>query len=693
MNQILKNLLPWIPITAFVAILMMTALTIRVYRSYDVSSKDAIMNRGDTGLMLQDRTGELFFAFNRARPRIFIPLSDVPLLTQKAIISAEDKDFYTHRGFSLSGIVRSLYLDLKHQQVIYGGSTLTQQLVKNSLLTTTKSITRKFQEIIIAAKLERTFSKNEILEMYANSAYFGAGVFGIEAASQTYFNKGAKELTLSESAVLAGLLPSPATLSPLALDEKGMKDRQLLVLNRMQEEGYITAKQKEMTLQEPITLDRREDGLNETAPHFALMVKQELDHMYGEEAVIRAGMKVTTTLDLTWQKYAESAVKAHVDSLRKSGVGNGAAVVLDPTTGEIRALVGSVDWFQEGYGKANMAISPRQTGSAFKPIVYAEALESQTITAATLLRDVPTTFPGNYKPKNYDNRWRGQVLVRRALANSLNVPAVETITKVGIPNVVNLAQRMGISTMSDNAKYNLATALGSENVSLLELTSAYGTFANEGTHTNPTTVLEIRDKYGREVKFPRKSPTEALDPRVAFIISSILSDNKARAEVFGKLLTISRPAAVKTGTTQDYRDGWTVGYTPSLVIGVWIGNNDNTEMQRLPASTGAAPLWRNLMERYISEMPQEEFTPPPGIVTHRVCQSSTLEYFLPGTQPTRRCLPSPSPTPESPAPLPTPQDKAPPSAKPEEHEASRGQNAQLNYRIPLSIEELLQDQE
>lgn len=689
MNWNFRNL--WLAIRILVLILgiVFAAITIRVYRSYDVSNKDTMMNKGDTGLMLYDRTGELFFAFNRARPRISIPLSEVPSLTQQAIISAEDKDFYSHHGFSLSGIIRSAYLDIKHQQVLYGGSTITQQLVKNSLLTTTKTVTRKFQEIVLAAKVERTFSKEEILEMYANSAYFGEGVFGIEAASQTYFNKGASTLTLGESAILAGLLPSPATLSPRALNEKEMKERQLIVLNLMQEEGYISEEQKQHAFQEPVTLQRREDGLNETAPHFALMVKQELDRMYGEEAVIRAGLKVTTTLDLTWQKYAEAAVKNHVTSLRGSSVSNGAAVVLDPATGEVRALVGSVDWFQEGYGKANMAVSPRQTGSAFKPIVYAEALESRVITPATLLRDIPTTFAGNYKPKNYDNRWRGQVLVRRALANSLNVPAVEVITKAGIPNVVNLARKMGISSMSDNAQYNLSTALGAENISLIDLTSAYGTFANNGTLNPRTTFTGIHDKYGREIALKKKTPTQALDSRVAFMISSMLSDNRARAEVFGKLLTISRPAAVKTGTTQDYRDGWTVGYTPNLAIGVWIGNNDNSPMGRIPASTGAAPLWKNLMERYMSEIPPQEFTPPAGVVPHRVCQSSTIEYFLPGTQPTRPCLPSP--TPVSPDPLPTPQDTIPQSAKPVRREVSPERNDQLNYQIRSSIEEFLRD--
>ncbi len=678
-------------IAVFILLVALFAVSIRVYRSYDVSNKDSIMNRGDTGLMLYDRSGTLFFAFNRARPRIFIPLSETPLLTQKAIVAAEDKNFFSHYGFSPSGIIRSLYLNIQGKSVLYGGSTITQQLVKNSLLTPSKSISRKFQEIIIAVKIERHFSKKEILEMYVNSAYFGEGVFGIEAAAQTYFNKGAKELTLSESTILAGLLPAPAAFSPLTSDEQTVKDRQVAVLNQMQKLNYITTEEKRTATQEPITLQKREDTINKTAPHFALMAKDELDRLYGEEAVIRAGMKITTTLDLSWQTYAEQAVKNHVGSFRTSDVGNGAAVVLEPQTGEIRALVGSIGWFQEGYGKANMAISPRQTGSAFKPIVYAAGIEEKVLTAATVLHDTPTTFPGNYKPQNYDSKWRGPVLVRRALANSLNIPAVEAIIKAGIPDVVALAKKLGISTMSEHAIYNLSTALGAENIPLLELTSAYGTFANEGAYIPPTIVTRAQDKYGREIPLKKKAPAQALSPQTSFIISSILSDNKARAEIFGNLLTISRSAAVKTGTTQDYRDGWTVGYTPNLAVGVWIGNNDNTPMYRTPASVGAAPLWKLLMERYISELPQQEFTPPAGIAIRTVCHSRTPEYFIPGTEPTRNCVPVSSLT--SPIPLPTPQDIVHPSATPAEIEAFPLLNAPLNYQTPSSTEELLAGQE
>ncbi len=641
-----RTVLKWTSLSFLITLITLLSISIRTYRTYDVSSKDIIMNRNDTGLMLYDRHGELFFAFNRARPRIFIPITQIPLHTKQAIIAAEDKGFYSHPGFSLRGMVRSLYLNIKHERITHGGSTITQQLVKNSLLTTKKSITRKFQEVIIAAKIERQFSKDEILEMYANSAYFGEGVFGIEAAAQTYFNKGANELTLGESAILAGLLPAPSTLPPL--------QRQLTVLEHMRSQRYITAKQRDTAMAEQIVITKREDGLNETAPHFALMVKQELDRIYGEETVIRRGFKVTTTLDLGWQKYAETEVQKYVDSIRSKGAGNGAAVILDPTTGEVRTLVGSVNWWQEKYGKQNMAISPRQTGSAFKPIVYAAGLEEKTITASTILHDTPTTFAGQYKPRDYDNKWRGPVLVRRALANSLNVPAVETIVKTGIPKIVSFAKQLSISTIRDDAQYNLATALGAEPIPLLELVSAYGTFANNGVHTPAILVQSIQDKYNRPVTYEKPEAKKVLDPRVAFIISSILSDNKARAEIFGKLLTISQPAAVKTGTSQDYRDGWTVGYTPNLAGGVWIGNNDNTPMQKLPASIGAAPLWKNLMERYLSELPHEEFVVPEGLSMRYICRSgdlatsrfgATQEYFLPGTEPTRYCAPSASPTP------------------------------------------------
>lgn len=633
-------------ICSLIIFIILLSITIRVYRKYDVSSKDAIMNRNDTGLMLYDRHGELFFAFNRARPRIFIPITQIPLHTQQAIIAAEDKGFYSHFGFSLRGMARSLYLNVKHERITHGGSTITQQLVKNSLLTPRKSIARKFQEVIIAAKIERRFSKNEILEMYINSAYFGEGVFGIEAAAQTYFNKGANELTLGESAILAGLLPAPSALPPL--------QRQLIVLEHMQSQRYITPQQRNAAMAEQIIITKREDGINETAPHFALMVKQELDNLYGEEAVIRRGFKITTTLDLMWQKYAETELEKYVDSIRTKGAGNGAAVVLDPKTGEVLTLVGSVNWWQEKYGKQNMAVSPRQTGSAFKPIVYAAGLEEKTITASTILHDTPTTFAGQYRPRDYDNKWRGPVLVRRALANSLNVPAVETLAKTGIPKIVSLAKRLGISTIRNDAQYNLATALGAEQITLQDLASAYGAFANQGTHAPPILIKEIHDKYNHPITYKKPESKEVLDPRIAFIISSILSDNKARAEIFGTLLTISRPAAVKTGTSQDYRDGWTVGYTPNLVTGVWIGNNDNTPMQKLPASLGAAPLWKILMERYLPELPNEEFVIPEGLTMRHICRSGGLatstfgtqkEYFIPGTEPTWFCIPSPSPVP------------------------------------------------
>jgi 1A family penicillin-binding protein len=655
----------------FVVFILVAAVCIRIYRSYDIPSKEDIMNRNDTGLVLMDRNGTPFFTFNRSRPRTFIPLSRMPQQLQQAVVATEDKDFYHHIGFSPKAIARSAYLDIKYGHLYYGGSTLTQQLVKNSLLTTQKSFKRKLAEVIIAVKLERHFSKQDILEMYLNSAYFGKGVFGVEEAAQAYFNKSASELTLSESAMLAGLLPSPTNFSPDASDQHSGKVHQKIVLEHMISAGYISKDLAQKAYDDPIVLHPHNDDLNIHAPHFALMVRDQLYKIYGEENVVRAGLKVRTTLDLEWQKYAQDAVAKQVAKLAGGGATNGAVVVEDPTNGEVRALVGSVNWFDDTYGKVNMATTPRQTGSAFKPIVYATAFEKHVITPSTLLFDIPTTFGDTYNPKDYDLKWRGPVLVRRALANSLNVPAVEVIAQTGVTDVAAMAQRLGISTITNPQSYNLSMALGTEQISLLELTNAYATFADNGVRHMPLLFSELHDKYNRPVPFIPPTPQPALEPQVAFLVSSILSDNKARAEIFGKLLTISRPAAAKTGTTQDYRDAWTVGYVPQMAVGVWIGNNDNKPMAELPGSVGAAPVWRDVLEHVAASLPVQDFAPPAGVVAARVCSydgglipgnsGGTVEYFLAGTEPTRYCSPPPAPSPSAapdgsaaPQPLPIP---------------------------------------
>lgn len=639
------------------------------YFAKDLTTKDIIMNRNDTGVTILDQNDRPFFTFYQAKNKEFVPLNDIPKYTQETVISTEDRDFYFHPGFSIRGIIRSFIENIRQRSIVYGGSTITQQLVKNVLLNPSKSFLRKYQEIVLAQEIERRYKKNEILEMYLNSVYFGEGAFGIEDAAQVYFGKKAKDLTLAQSSLLAGLLPAPSYLSPLSGNRAEAINRQKIVLEKMLEQKYITKDQKYKAENEKLVFRSPKEGINEFAPHFALMVKDELVNKFGEEYISRSGFRIKTSLNLDWQEYAEKVVSDQVDKLAPNRVTNGAAVVMDPKTGEIKALVGSKNWHDSKFGKVNIAISLRQPGSAFKPIVYASAFERHLITPATILKDQPITYPGNYSPKNFDRKFRGQVTVRRALANSLNVPSVQIMSKVDIPDAIEMATRLGITTLDDPSNYGLSLVLGAAEVKPLELTNVYGTFANQGIKNTPTAILEIQDKRGQIVYKYHPQNKEVLDPKYSFLISSILSDNKARAEEFGNLLDISKPAAVKTGTSEDFRDSWTVGYTPSLVIGAWVGNNDNSPMDNIAGSLGAAPIWKDLMERFLSDKPIENFVKPPGIIAiPYVCvpfkistPSSSMEFFVKGTEPNKDCTlqsptivrPTTSTNPVSATPLPT----------------------------------------
>ncbi len=616
-----------------------------VYFAKDLNSKEGIMNRNDTGLTLLDRNDQPFFTFYQAKQKKAVPLSEIPEITRQGVIVSEDKDFYSHPGFSIKSIARSFVWNLEERELAYGGSTITQQLVKNSLLSSQRSFLRKYQEVVLATEIERLYSKDEILEMYLNSVYFGEGAFGVEEAALTYFNKSAKDLNIAESAFLAGILPSPSTLSPFNGDPSGSRTRQVLILQKLRDEGYISEEQRSQAEAQRLVFEGKQNSLNSKAAHFAFMARDELVEKYGQEAVLRSGLKVKTTLDLNWQEYAEARVKEQVEALKGQKVSNGAAVVMDPKTGEIKALVGSKDWDDDQFGKVNVATSLRPPGSSFKPLVYAAALEKGLITPATILKDQPVTYKiqgsPDYKPQNYDRRFRGPVLPRKALANSLNVPAVEVMSKVGVPGAMEFAERMGISTLGDDPnKYGISMVLGAAEVKLVELTGSYAIFANEGKKVTPTTILEVQDKTGQLTYRHQPEQEEVLNSGIAYIISSFLSDNRARQEVFGNSLTLSRPAAVKTGTTEDYRDSLTIGYTPSLVIGVWVGNNDNTAMDRVAGSLGAAPIWRSLMERFLQGSPVENFTIPTNLSKIQVCaatSSAQLEYFIKGTEPENPC--------------------------------------------------------
>ncbi len=630
------------------------------YFANDLKTKDSIMNRNEQGVVLTDRKDRTFFTFYNGKYRTSVSLDKIPAFVRLAVITSEDRNFYHHQGFSPKGIARSLFLNVSHKQLGYGGSTITQQLVKNALLKPTKSFLRKYQEIVLASEIERRYSKNEILEMYLNSVYLGAGAFGFEEGAQVYFGKPASKLTLSEAALLAGILPAPSALSPYTGDREKALFKERLVLQEMYDQKYITKTELEQAKKQTLSFGTEKELVNSLAPHFALMVRDELIHNFGEEQVIRSGYKVKTTLDLDLQQFAEKTVKEQVENLKSNNVSNGAAVVEDPKTGEILALVGSKDWYDNTFGKVNIATSRRQPGSSFKPIVYAAAMEQGWLTPATVLHDDPISYdlhPGVYKPVDYDRKNRGQVLARRALANSLNIPAVEVIAKLGVPQAVEMAQSMGLTTVTDPTNYGLSLVLGAAEVKLLEHTNVYATFANNGYKHTPTEILEIDDKNGRPVYQHQPHQEQVLKPATAFLISSILSDNQARQEEFGNTLTISRPAAVKTGTTDDYKDAWTLGYTSSVVVGVWVGNNDGQPMDRVAGSLGAAPIWRLLMEHFLAETPIETFQQPADVVTLGVCKNNGLrvkeatssaitEYFVRGSEPTAVCfVPTISPSP------------------------------------------------
>lgn len=621
----------------------------------DFGSAEEIVHRNDQGVILYDRHDRPFFTFYDAKYKQYASLDDVSDWVEKAVIAAEDEDFYRHGGYSLKAIARAAFENAQAGGVVSGGSTITQQLVKNTYLSPAKTYTRKLEELLLARKLEQRFSKQEILEMHLNTAYFGEGAYGIGTAAQAYFSKPARDLTLAESSLLVGILPAPSSYSPVTGNRDHAIARQHEVLDRMVDEGVITNEDREAAKNEAVHLN--EAGKTHLyvsrAPHFAFMVLDELKQKYSESELEKSGFHVKTTLDLDWQSHAEDAVRNQVNALAGRGVTNGGAVAIVPSSGEIRALVGSKEWENGEWGKYNVATAKRQPGSSFKPIIFAAALDRRTINAAMLVHDQPVrylAFRGAepYVPRNYDNKFRGPVSVRRALANSLNVPAVEVLNGLGLDPAIETAKAFGYSTLDDRSRFGLSLALGAGEVTLLEHTQAFAALANEGELVRAHTIAEVKDKFDRTTYAPETDRRRAVSREASFILSSILSDEQARQEVFGRSLNLSRPAAAKTGTTQDYHDAWTMGYTPDMAVGVWIGNNSNRSMDSVAGALGAAPIWKSLMERFHEGVEARWYAKPDGVEAVKVCRSNGLpadfeggdvyeEYFLTGTVPDGRC--------------------------------------------------------
>lgn len=584
---------------------------------------------------IYDRTGKIVLNnVGEEIRRTVVPYSQIGRHLKNATVAIEDDEFYEHRGFKPSAFLRAILVNLTTGSFSQGGSTITQQVIKNALLTQEKTLTRKLKEIVLALKLERVLSKEKILEIYLNETPYGGPVYGVEEASLYYFGKPASDVSVAEAAYLAALPKAPSYYSPYGQHLDKLNSRKNLIIRRMSELGFISQAEAESALKETVSfLNRSDQGIK--APHFVFYVRSYLEERYGGDSIETGGLKVITSLNWELQQKAQEIVKRFAFENEKNfNASNAGVVALDPRSGEILAMIGSRDYFEDvPWSKFNVTLAHRQPGSAFKPIVYATAF-SDGYTAETVVFDLPTQFaagcdergqplfagisPENcYLPTNYDEKFRGPVTFREALAQSINVPSVKVLYLTGLSDTLETARAVGITTLTDPNRYGLTLVLGGGEVKLLELTSAYGVFAADGLRFEPVSVLRVEDSAGRVLEEARSEGRRVLDENTARLISDILSDNQARAPAFGgasPLYFPGREVAAKTGTTNDYRDAWIVGFTPSFVLGAWAGNNDNTPMVKQIAGFIVAPLWHALFEEALQDLPNETFPrpePPP----------------------------------------------------------------------------------
>jgi 1A family penicillin-binding protein len=655
----IKKKYRWLFVPIFILIICIILFYFSILKDLPLPTKLNNSNAPQSTQIL-DRNQKLLYSIYAAKNQNFVPLSQIPKYMQQATIAIEDKDFYKHGALDFRGIFRSLVSDITRQG-LQGGSTITQQLVKNSLLSPERTIKRKIKEAILAIATEAIYPKDKILEMYLNQIPYGGTAYGVEAASQTFFGKNAKDLTLAQSALLAGLPESPTTNSPFGSHPEYAKQRQELILNNMFMQGYITKKQRDDSKKESLEFQNFSNSIS--APHFVFYVKDLLIKKYGEKMVEEGGLKVVTSLDSKIQTETQKHVTENVNKLKGYNVSNGAALVTNPATGEILAMVGSKDYFDEKIdGNVNVTLALRQPGSSIKPINYAVGL-MKGYTAASAFADTPICLPSGdgkqYCPVNYDGKWHGIIQMRYALGNSINIPAVKMLKLNGIEAMIATASAMGITTFTDPEKYGLSLTLGGGEVTMLEMAQAYGVFANDGYKINLHPILKITDNQGKTLEKynPPSSPIfgkKVLPEGVSFIISDILADNNARTLEFGPNSSLYIPkqaVSVKTGTTNDFRDNWTVGYTPDYVVASWVGNDDNTPMSNIVSGiTGAAPIWNDIMSYLLANKIPHPISRPPGVIQKKICSLSGLippadgtpnrcetrfEYFISGTEPNK----------------------------------------------------------
>lgn len=590
-----------------------------LYFAKDLPSPDKLNSRVVAeSTKIYDRTGDhLLYEVHGEEKRTQIPFSEMPESLRYATIALEDQGFYSHHGIKLSSILRAVFKDVINMGKSQGGSTITQQLIKKSMLTDEKTLSRKIKEVILSLELEQKFKKDEILEMYLNTIPYGSNAYGAEAAAQTFFGKHAKDLTLSESALVASLPQAPTYYSPYGSHPEDLKYRQNYALKQMLSLGYINEQQYEEAKNDNILARINPYREAISAPHFVMYVREYLEKKYGQQVMEQGGLKVYTTLDWDKQELAEKVVKEGAEKNTKTNnAENAALVAMDPKTGEILAMVGSKDYFDQSIdGQVNVTVRNRQPGSSFKPYVYLAAF-TKGFTPETLLWDVDTNFSTDdgksYNPKNYDGKNRGPLLMKEALAMSLNVPAVETLYLAGINTSIDIAHKLGITTLTDPKRLGLSLVLGGGEVTLLDHVNAFSSLATGGVHHDKVSILKVVNNKGQTLEEYKKSDGQrVVEEKFVAMLNYILSTNELRAPVFGEnnpLKFDNRPVAAKTGTTNEWRDGWTIGYTPSLAVGVWAGNNDNSVMrQGADGVYVAAPIWRAFMDQALKNYNVEQF--------------------------------------------------------------------------------------
>lgn len=584
--------------------------------SRDLPEPGKIMDRSVAlSTKIYDKTGEvLLYEVHGPENRTLVKIDDIPEHVINATIAIEDKNFYNHRGISVWGIIRGQIVPRLRGDRVQGGSTLTQQFVKNAILTDERKLSRKIKEWILSWQIERKYDKRQILEFYFNEIPYGGSVYGVSAAAQYYFDKSVKDLTIAEAAILAALPQGPTHYSPYGSNKDLLIGRQQYILSLMTDQGFISKEEAEVAKRQELVFKKRAEQIK--APHFVMYVRELLEEKYGTSVVEQGGWEIRTSLDWSAQEKAQAIVDeiAH-RNLENFDANNAALVSIDVDSGEIISMIGSKDFFNDEIdGQVNVVLSKRQPGSSMKPLVYLAAFD-KGYRPDTILFDLETNFAASgdpYQPKNYDLGQRGPVSMRKALAGSLNIPAVKTLYLAGVRNVVDLANRFGYTTLTDPDRYGLSLVLGGGEVKLLEHVNAYATFAREGVYKEPVSILEIKDSQGKIIeKNEDNKGRRVMEKETVRILNDILSDNSARAYIFGEnnYLTLpDRPVAAKTGTTNNYHDAWTIGFTPSVATGVWVGNNDNSEMKRgADGSVVAAPIWQAFMKEITKGRPIVEF--------------------------------------------------------------------------------------